>query len=125
MSQSDLQCEFTYLLGRLIGFAESRGLKIVLKEAYRPTAWQFILFHGLDIVLNGDRIKVEGGRTKTKNSKHMEGVAADIVLFKADKKSLAEPEDYRVLGDYWKRLDYRCVWGGDWGWDSDHFQLTK
>ena len=31
-------------------------------------------------------------------------------------------EKYKKLGEYWKSLDVDNVWGGDWGWDANHFE---
>ena len=111
MKLSDVQNEFTFLLATFILWCKAQGYKIVLVDTYRDPQWQKIL--------------LDRGRSKTLHSKHCDKLAADIVLFDGDE--LADPEKYKPLGEYWKSLDYRCVWGGDWTSfpDANHFQLTK
>jgi hypothetical protein len=69
-------------------------------------------------------IYIKTGKSKTKNSAHLYDLAADIAIFK-DKKYLEQTTDYKFAGDHWKSLDTENIWGGDFGWDGNHFQYTK
>lgn len=65
---------------------------------------------------------VQSGKSSTSNSRHLIKLAIDFALFiqgvyKTDKES------YRKLGEYWKSLHPDNVWGGDWGWDANHFEM--
>lgn len=59
--------------------------------------------------------------TWTRQSRHTEGVAFDVVIFKEDQISW-KPEDYFKLGAIAKRLG--LTWGGDWKVrDYGHFEI--
>ena len=116
MSLSDIQWEFLRDVARLIFFAEENGYKLAGKELQR------------DILTQKRYLKL--GKTKTLNSDHLDGLAIDFAIFKdtdgdGDKDYTAtvkNPVDVcRSLGDYWKSLNPRNYWGGDWGWDTPHF----
>ena len=54
-------------------------------------------------------------------SVHVDGVAADIVLFRGGQ--LQGAEAFEPFGRYWKRIGPLFCWGGDWG-DAGHFSVT-
>lgn len=63
------------------------------------------------------------------DSLHCEGLALDLLLFtKQGDLFVLLPGDasaYATVGAYWKTLDPRCRWGGDFSTpDYDHFSLT-
>lgn len=82
---------------------------------------------------------VAAGASKTQNSRHLTGHAADLwPLDPATGKPLpagtkaAEARlwaDLRVVAAVVKRVAAECnvqvEWGGDWGWDAPHFQLSR
>ena len=110
MTLSEKQRKFVLLVSKLIQYAYENSIELTFGEAYRTIEQQ--------------QIYIDKGLSKTKNSKHLEKLAIDFNLFingeyKSDKPS------YQILGDYWKTLDIDCTWGGDWGWDANHFQYTK
>lgn len=48
-------------------------------------------------------------------------------FFKSDGSLASTVDDYKPLGDFWKSLDPRNRWGGDFVHprpDSDHFELN-
>lgn len=61
------------------------------------------------------------------NSLHIEGLAADILLYKLG-VYLKNTEDYLFIGTYWKSLDPLNCWGGDFKnvkrKDGNHFSRT-
>jgi hypothetical protein len=110
MSLRALQSKFVMLVGKLIEFAYANGMELTFGEALRTPEQQEIYF--------------QKGLSKTKNSKHLFKLAIDFNLFINSEYRTDKPS-YQILGDYWKSLDPECVWGGDWGWDANHFQYTK
>lgn len=79
---------------------------------------------------------VEKGVSKTMDSRHLDRLAADLVLFKEGMLVL-DPEAFRPLGEFWESLGGR--WGGRFGledkskavqdqkigWDAPHFEFKK
>ena len=98
------------MLGQLIGWAYSQGCELTLGEAMRTPEQQ--------------KLYVGQGKSKALKSKHLDKLAIDLNLFVGGEYK-ADKESYRTLGEYWKSLDPENVWGGDWGWDANHFQYTK
>jgi hypothetical protein len=47
-------------------------------------------------------------------------LAIDLNLF-IDGKYQEGTKSYAPLGDFWK--DMGGIWGGDWGWDGNHFEF--
>lgn len=56
-----------------------------------------------------------------KGSFHYKGLAQDINLFK-NGKYLRTTEAHAMFGKYWKELDPKNTWGGDWRKkDGNHY----
>jgi hypothetical protein len=110
MSTSKEQQEFTRLLARLLNDLILAGFQPVLSEVYRTPEQQ--------------EIYVNSGKSKTLKSKHLERVAADILLF-LNGEYLTKNEDYKIMAELWKSYDEKCVAGYDWGWDGNHVQYGK
>jgi hypothetical protein len=112
----ELQIAFTRLVPKLIVHAEGLGFEPVIAEVFRPqlqAAYYAKLGKGI------------------KNSLHCDKLAIDLLLFArahpgADLIYLDTTESYAILGSYWKSLDSRCRWGGDFASrpDGNHFSLT-
>mgnify|MGYP001595270524 CR=1 FL=1 len=73
------------------------------------------------------------GKSKTLDSRHIDKLAVDIVLFR-DGVADFTPDSYRPFGNYWETIGGR--WGGRFGvdksqyesvigWDPVHFEFTK
>lgn len=119
---TDQQCAFTMALARLILKAEGLGFKIKIHELNRDIETQ--------------KKYVVEGKSKTMNSRHLDKLAADLVLVK-DGMVITDGEVFRPLGVYWESLGGR--WGGRFGlenlpraeqdaklgWDSPHFEFRK
>lgn len=103
------RCRFTRDLAALINHAIFLGYEVAINEAYRPPAMA--------------RINADLGKG-TMNSLHIDGLAADLNLYK-DGKYLDKTEDHRALGEWWEMLgkDYR--WGGRFKRpDGNHYSIT-
>ena len=121
MNLSLRQCEFTHALALLIIRIASKGYQVKVQELNRTVETQTQY--------------VKDGKSKTMNSRHLQNLAADIVLFK-DGRPVWEGESYRQFGEYWEELGGR--WGGRFGledkpeiikareigWDSGHYEFV-
>jgi len=118
---SDQQCVFTHNLAKLILKIVGFGYETKIQELNRT--------------LETQQEYVKSGKSKTLNSKHLDKLAADIVIFKNGVAILSGPE-YRPLGEFWESLGGR--WGGrfgledqpkevqdkELGWDCCHFEYN-
>ena len=116
MGLSDVQWEFVKDLSKLIVYAESKGYKLTQGEGKR-TVYQQAEY-------------VRTGKSQTMNSDHLVGLAKDFNIFfdydgDGDKDYTGNLSNAREvcqdLGDFWKSLNAKNYWGGDWGWDTPHF----
>ena len=99
------QQKIVSMLADLIKFAESRGYRFTLGDAYRDPR-----VHG--------EVGVKSSYSSA-NSVHKQRLAIDLNLFK-DGVYLSKTEDYAELGKYWESI------GGTWGGrfqDGNHFSL--
>lgn len=114
MTLSDKQKIFTRNIGLLIEFAWNNGFTMTFGEVARAKEMQDIYFNT--------------GRSKTKNSRHLQRLAADfniwfngIMLFAPginDEQYKADLQIARPLGEYWESLHPDNVYGGDWNRNS-------
>jgi len=104
------QVKFVCDVAKLIVFASENGYDLTFGEAWRSPQTQ--------------KMYVESGKSKTNKSKHLTRLAIDFNLF-VNGKYMTQTKDYEILGEHWKTLDFENVWGGDWGWDGNHFQQGK
>ncbi|MGL4925620.1 MAG: M15 family metallopeptidase [Plesiomonas shigelloides] len=107
MKLSEKQQKFTSMVGKLIAFADAKGLGLTFGEAYRTEA----------------QAKANASTGKgIANSLHCQRLAVDFNLFK-NGEYMTKTEDYRELGEYWESI------GGSWGGrftsrpDGNHFSL--
>jgi hypothetical protein len=111
---SEKQALFSYNTSKLVSYIYQRGYYCTLGEVYR-TVEQAALY-----AKEGKGIK---------NSMHCKKLAVDITLFKPGNAKPCDVKDYAQFGAYWKSLDKRNKWGGDFikngkKWpDSDHFEM--
>ena len=68
------------------------------------------------------------GKSKTLNSRHLTGHAFDFAVFVNGELQKKIDPLYRQQADLFKetakRLGYDITWGGDWGWDGMHIELS-
>ncbi|TAN59643.1 M15 family peptidase [bacterium] len=109
MTLSEKQRKFTLMVAKLIAWAYANGFELTFGEAYRTPEQQ--------------EIYVKAGKSKTLKSKHLERLAIDVNLFIAGEYK-TDAGSYGPLGEFWKSLDPDNRWGGDWGWDANHFEYA-
>lgn len=108
-SLSARQCDFTHALALLIMHAAQLKYDVKIQELNRE--------------LETQRRYVAEGKSHTMNSKHLDKLAADLVLFRDGE--VQSPEAYEALAQYWVTLG--GVWGGSWQSFKDfpHFEWVK
>jgi D-alanyl-D-alanine carboxypeptidase len=105
----DKQKLLTRLLPRLWDYMHEMGYEATLGDAYRdPRVFGMI------------------GTSKGyghKDSNHKRRLAIDINLFR-DGVYMDRTEDHRLFGEFWKRQDKACRWGGDFPTpDGNHYSI--
>jgi hypothetical protein len=61
-----------------------------------------------------------------KNSQHCKRLAIDLNLFTEQGLYLSDAKSYAFLGQYWKSLDPKNRWGGDFpNKDGNHFEMKE
>src|SRR3989304_3702026 len=121
MTLREKQSKFTAMIGELFCKAPELGTPVFIMEMYRS--------------LETQKAYVARGASKTLNSKHLDGLAVDLVFLgdlRDDGKINYSPEKYRPLGEFWESIGGR--WGGRFGdnlatekiegWDSGHFEYA-
>jgi hypothetical protein len=68
---------------------------------------------------------VNAGSSKTLNSKHLQGLARDYLLYDDILNYITDGDHdyYQTLGAIAK--DLGLTWGGDWGWDAGHVEYKE
>jgi hypothetical protein len=107
------QAAFSLDTARLIQYASGIGYFITWGEAWRPPEMT--------------RIYVEQGKAQTMNDYHGKRLAVDFNFFKEMNGTLFLVQgrnSLKDLGDFWKALDKKNRWGGDYKSfdDSGHFE---
>lgn len=115
MTLSQKQRLFTRYVGMLIAWAYKQGYELTFGDAYRTPE---------QAAANA------AAGTGIPNSLHSKRLAVDLNLF-INGKYMTNSTDYKPLGDYWKKLDPLCRWGGDFKNalgkpkpDGNHFSLS-
>lgn len=127
MNLAAKQCKFTSNFARLVLKAEELGYRLKVQEWNRDIETQ--------------RRYVAEGKSKTLDSKHLDKLAVDVVLYQLSDPVCGIPilggEAFRNLGVYWESLGGR--WGGrfglegkpkevqdkELGWDCPHFEFKE
>lgn len=111
---SSKQIRFLLCVGKLIAWANARGMGLTLDEGYRPK-WV------------AERYAAE--KKGIANSQHTKRLAVDLMLFIGGIYQ-TRSEAYAELGEFWKTLDPEARWGGDFhdangdpAPDGDHFSF--
>ena len=106
MTLRQKQSLFAQMVAKLINWAFENKYELTFGEAFRTDDMQ--------------EKYVKNGSSKAKRSKHQDRLAIDLNLF-VDGKYQEATKAYAPLGGYWK--DMGGIWGGDWGWDGNHFEF--
>jgi hypothetical protein len=74
-------------------------------------------------------LNLQEGRSKTKRSRHQDRLAHDLHFYELVSPSgkfieVIDKGKLQPIGDYWKLLDSKNSWGGDWKnpYDPWHFE---
>jgi len=110
MTLSQKQQYFGDMFTILLVWAKLKGYKFSIGEVFRPPEMQ--------------RIYEEQKKTWTSYSRHQDKLAVDLFLYKNGRFSNSIA-DYRPLAKFWKMLDEKNRWGGDWSTkDIYHFEYA-
>ena len=115
MGMVDEQWAFLQDVAKLVSHAAQYGFVLTAGEAWRPPEMQ--------------KIYVDTGRSKTLDGPHPRRLAIDLNLFVKGQYVGGLPAKdqvtaYAPLGQFWKSLSPKNKWGGDWGWDANHFERS-
>jgi hypothetical protein len=107
----DNQTIFARNVSALLKYIFDTGFLCTLGEAYRtPEQARWNADHGSGIV----------------NSLHCERLAIDLNLFSASGEYFKTDQQYKQIGDYWKKLNAKNRWGGDFQReDGNHFEMQN
>jgi hypothetical protein len=116
LSLSQRQRIFTENIGKLIEWAYQNDYGLTFGHAWRSIQEQ--------------RRLVNGGKSQTMNSNHLNRLAVDFNIFKNGSLTW-KWNDIKPLGDYWETLHPKNRWGGDWNKndikdgfiDAPHFEM--
>lgn len=126
---------FTRLLATLLGRMCDAGFQPRIGEVQRPGI--AALFYGLDesqcdriaVLLRSEfpYVATEVSKIRSvlgsKHSVHIEALAADIVLCRADGTPLIRTEDHEPFGSWWEQQHGLARWGGRFN-DGGHYSVT-
>ncbi len=120
MTLREKRVMFTYLLAKLIVWIrEEKGWEVALDEGK-----VFSLRIGLDPTTDKKTSFVD--RVHSPNSKHYEGLAADLNLYVDKVYKDRDCAEWQALGAKWLSLDPMCTWGGTWAkLDLNHLSLGE
>lgn len=112
MTLGEKQELFMYNLTKLITFARKKGFYARGKELLRTPEMQ--------------ELYIKQGKSKTSKSKHLDGLAIDIIFTKDHKTPVDDKAELQEIGDYWESLDKKNNWGGNWQSlvDCPHFEYA-
>ena len=122
---NSVQWQFLQHVTDLIDFARVNNYMLTGGELLRSKEQQ-----GIHII---------NGKSWTKNSDHLKALAIDFNIFVKEYSPAPALNDWewkldysyetgKKLGEFWKSLDARCYWGGDWSGkkqDTPHFGMKK
>src|SRR2546421_11199406 len=109
----DLQFVFLKNISFLIRYGLDKGYTLTLGEAYRPQFVQDVYYRE--------------GKSHTLHSQHTNRLAIDFNLFVGNIYISTDHPIWFDLGNYWKSLDSRNRWGGDFSTlkDYNHFEMQN
>ncbi|WP_456403229.1 hypothetical protein [Hydrogenimonas sp.] len=123
MASSNEQWEFLKDIAKLIVWADENGYKMTAGEGYRTQDQQNLYYYGLETRVNNGDVFLVNTKPKSKVpvSRHQDRMAHDFNI-SVNGELTYDADRLRPIGEYWKSLHPKNVWGGDWGWDAGHFE---
>lgn len=112
MKLGEKQELFMLNVAELIRFARKKGFYARGKELLRTPEQQ--------------ELYIKQGKSQTSNSKHLDGLAIDLIFTKDHKTPIYDKAELQEIGDYWESLDKNNKWGGNWQSlvDCPHFEYA-
>lgn len=101
------QVLFLRYLARLVLHSETLGVELRMGEGY---------------VGDTDAADGDYDGPHKQGGQHYNRLAMDLMLDVNGVWQTKSCPEWYALGEFWKRLDPLCAWGGDWG-DFNHFSL--
>jgi hypothetical protein len=118
MTLRERQHVFARTMGLFLAWMAEKDYYWTMGDAWRSSDKLLCPECGMPVTYQD--LLVNNGRSKTRNSKHADRLAFDLILFTSEGK-IAPNEDYQPLGEKWKALGGK--WGGDWTMgDFGHFE---
>lgn len=111
MSLVNEQAIFLQDVCKLISYACSLGFTVTGGELFRTPEQQ--------------EIYMKSGKSKNRNSQHLNRCAIDLNFIKMIDGKMTQIEsvvNLKLIGDYWNSLDKKNACGIIWGWDTNHFE---
>lgn len=120
------QEKFTYYSALLVLYIHSQGYTCTEGDTWSCRAFRWAYKQLLRNFQAGHTMmKLLKSRLHKDGSWHFNRLAKDYNLFK-DGKYLRATEDHRKFGEYWKSLDPKCTWGGDFKKkDGNHYSYGE
>jgi hypothetical protein len=111
MTLSEKRRHFSRMFAELVAWCHKVGYDVAIDTTRRTEEEQARL--------------VESGASQTMASKHVEGLAGDLLLYEGS-TYVTDPAGYAPIGTIWKTLDAHNVWGGNWEDfpDYGHFEYA-
>lgn len=129
MQNSDEQWEFLKDFAKLIQYIELIGMKATGGELWRPDEMQKLYFFGYTVKVIDEKLELVKceRKSKTTTNRHGDKTAGDLNIFYWDENKQEwiltyEKRRLEEIGTYWKSLNEKNIWGGDWDWDAGHFE---
>lgn len=128
---SEKQIRFSNMFAVFLTWAIANGYQFSIGEVFRPGGLKFVCpkcKKEFEFLLQD--VYIYMGRSKVRHSKHQDKLAVDIFLLeKGDfitSPIITLPSSYKPLGDFWKSLDLKNRWGGDFKGlvDPFHFEYV-
>jgi hypothetical protein len=114
------QGQFVVMVGSLISYATIHGYVLRFGDAWRST--DALKCPHCAVPHSYQDMLVFNGRSHTKNSRHLDRLAVDFVIERANGDAM-DDRLYDTLGNYWEANGGR--WGGRWkARDLGHFELV-
>jgi peptidoglycan LD-endopeptidase CwlK len=109
MTLSEKRRYWSRMFAELVVWCHASGLDVAIDTTRRTEEEQARL--------------VESGASQTMASKHVDGLAGDLLIYEGT-EYITDPDAYARIGLYWTTMDVNNIWGGDWeGFpDYGHFE---